>query len=285
MLTRNYIFMEKVEMNLRYSILMSVYYKEKPEWLDLSIKSMLNQTVKSDDFVIVKDGPLSKELDEVIEKYRRSYPDVFNVVSLKNNIGLGPALAVGIKECKNELIARMDSDDYSLPNRCEKQLKCFEINPNLDVVGCFESEFINKIDNVISIHKVPETSKEIDKFMRRRCGILHPTVIYKKSAVLKCGNYNDVPLYEDYDLFIRMMKNSCKSYNIQQSLYFIRINEDFYKRRGGIRYAKTVLSFKRSQYKDGYFSLKDYLVSGWGQAIVCLMPNFVRIFIYKNLLR
>lgn len=272
-------------MNLSYSILMSVYYKERPEWLTISIESMLNQTLKANEFVIIKDGPLTDELEAVLGKYTVLYPQLFKIISLKQNVGLGPALAIGIQNCKNELIARMDSDDYSASDRCEKQLAEFAKDPTLDVVGCYESEFEDNLDNVISIHRVPETPDEIKNFMRRRCALLHPTVIYKKSAVLACGNYQRVPLYEDYDLFMRMVQNGARCYNLQQSLYFIRINPAFFKRRGGIQYMKTAIAFKKQQYQKKYVSLFDYIISAGSQAVVCLMPNYFRTLVYKKLLR
>lgn len=111
--------------NLKYTVLMSVYYKEKPEYLSLSIESMLNQTVKPDEFIIVKDGPLTTELDEVINNFVTAYPKMFNIIVNETNLGLGPALAKGIENSKNELIARMDSDDYVVSTRCEKQLEKF----------------------------------------------------------------------------------------------------------------------------------------------------------------
>lgn len=112
-------------MNNKYSVLMSVYYKENPEWLDIAIKSMMEQTIVTDDFVIIKDGKLTQELDTVLEKYEEKYPEIFNIIQLENNVGLGPALKIGVENCKNELIARMDSDDYSIQTRCEKQLQVF----------------------------------------------------------------------------------------------------------------------------------------------------------------
>ena len=196
------------------------------------------------------------------------------------------ALQEGIKHCKNEYVARMDSDDYSVRERCEKLLKIFIKNDEYDCVGSFEAEFEDNISNVIAIHKVPETSTEIEKFMRRRCALLHPTVMFKKSAVIKSGNYQNVLLYEDYDLFMRMVcENHCKCYNIQETLYFIRINSDFFKRRGGIKYMKTVIKFKNMQRKKGYMSFKDFIISAGGQAIVCLMPNKVRKWFYLKFLR
>ena len=138
-----------------YSVLMSVYYKEKSEWLELSIKSMLNQTFVTNDFVIVCDGELTSELYSVLEYYDKHYPGLFQILKRDKNYGLGPSLAYGIEFCKNELVARMDSDDISKKDRCEIQIKYIENNPDLDIVGCWENEFENDIDNPIAVHKVP----------------------------------------------------------------------------------------------------------------------------------
>lgn len=272
--------------NSKYTVLMSVYYKEKPEYLSLSIESMLNQTVKPDEFIIVKDGPLTTELDEVINNFVTAYPKTFNIIVNETNLGLGPALAKGIENSKNELIARMDSDDYVVSTRCERQLEKFREDPKLGMVGSYEAEFVDDIDNVISIHRVPFENDEIERFMHRRCSVLHPTVMYKKSAVLKSGNYQSVLLYEDYDLFARMvLEYHIKSYNIPEPLYYIRTSEDFFKRRGGIKYAKTVLKFKWGQYRKGYMSLMDFCISGLGQAFVCVLPNSLRKIFYMKFLR
>ena len=272
--------------NSKYTVLMSVYYKEKPEYLSLSIESMLNQTVKPDEFIIVKDGPLTTELDEVINNFVTAYPKTFNIIVNETNLGLGPALAKGIENSKNELIARMDSDDYVVSTRCERQLEKFREDPKLEMVGSYEAEFVDDIDNVISIHRVPSENDEIERFMHRRCSVLHPTVMYKKSAVLKSGNYQSVLLYEDYDLFARMvLEYHIKSYNIPEPLYYIRTSEDFFKRRGGIKYAKTVLKFKWGQYRKGYMSLMDFCISGLGQAFVCALPNSLRKSFYMKFLR
>lgn len=270
----------------KYSVLMSVYFKEKPEWLEYSIESMMNQTVLCDEFVLIEDGPLTDELESIVKKYEKKYPNIFNVIRNEKNQGLGLALREGVLHCSNELIVRMDSDDYSVPNRCEKLLNIVIKNPDYECVGSFEAEFENNINEVVSIHKVPETSESIDKFMRRRCAILHPTVLFKKSSVIKAGNYRNVKLYEDYDLFMRMVcEYNAKCYNIQEELYFIRINSDFYRRRGGWKYMLTVLKFKNQQRKKGYMSLKDFLISAGGQAFVCLMPNGLRRWFYLKFLR
>lgn len=273
----------------KYSVLMSVYYKEKPEYLKLAIQSMLDQTIKADEFIIVKDGPLTPELDSVIDFYIDQAPELFNIITNPTNLGLGPALRKGVIASKNELIARMDSDDFSVPNRCEKQLKLFEKDPELGMVGSYEAEFIDSVDNVVSIHKEPETNQEIYSFMRRRCAVLHPTVIFKKSEVIRAGNYQETSfyaVYEDYDLFARMIFDAkVKCYNIQECLYYIRTSEDFYERRGGVKYAKTVLRFKWNQFRKKHMSFMDFCISGLGQAFVCILPNKVRKLIYIKFLR
>lgn len=268
-----------------YSILMSVYYKENPEWLRQSIESMLNQTVRTNDFVIIKDGKLTEKLDKIISEYCEKYPDIFHVIELEKNVGLGPALAIGIKECKNELIARMDSDDISVKERCEKELKKFGENPKLDIVGSSIAEFIDNINNVQAYRILPESDEEIKKYARRRNPFGHPSVMFKKSKVLEAGNYRSYYLCEDYDMWIRMIEKKAQCYNFQEILVYMRIGEDFYKRRGGIKYLKSILKFKKEQYKKGFFSRKDYIISAGTSTVICLMPNKIRDLFYKKVLR
>lgn len=269
-----------------YSVLMSVYYKDNAVWLKEAIDSMLNQTIVTNDFVIICDGKLTNELYDVLDYYSLQFKGLFNIVKREKNLGLGPSLAFGIELCKNNLVARMDSDDISQKNRCELELEMFEKDPSLDIVGCWENEFEYDFNDPIAIHKVPSGKENVKKFMRRRCALLHPTVIYKKSSVLKCGNYHDVRLFEDYDLFMRMIvENECNGDNVPDALYNMRVNDAFYKRRGGLKYLKTIVRFKKEQRKKGYMSFKDYFISRWTQTLVCLMPNKLRKWFYLKFLR
>lgn len=272
-------------MEEKYSVLMSVYYKENQDYLKVSIESMLNQTIKPDEFVIVEDGPLTKELDAVIKKYQSKNPKLFNIVKLRENKGLGLALKKGIESCKNELIARMDSDDYAIPTRIETELNIFKSNPEIDLVGSNVDEFIDNINNVISHVVLPENNEEIIKYSKKRNPFRHPSIMFKKSKVLSAGNYRDYYLCEDYDMWVRMIRNGTKCYNVQSTLVYMRISDDFYKRRGGIKYLKSINKFKKEQLIIGYFSKTDYLKSIIPHAIVCLMPNNMRDYIYKNFLR
>lgn len=268
-----------------YSFLMSVYWKERPEYLEKSLACILSQSVLPEEVVLVEDGLFTEGLHEVITHYQKEYPALFRIFSFEENRGLCPSLRDGVTLCKNELIARMDSDDLCAPNRCELQLKKFLENPELDVVGCWENEFWNSEERPFATHKVPEFHSEIFKYMKKRCGLLHPTVFYKKKAVLKAGNYRSCYLFEDYDLFARMLLSGAKAYNIQESLYFLRVNPDLFRRRGGLKYAKTILEFKFGLWRKGFFSIGNFVIGGFGHAAVCLLPNSLRVLFCKIFLR
>lgn len=272
-------------MKKKYSVLMSVYHKENPTWFDESIKSMFEQTIKPNEFVLVEDGPLTKELYDVVEKYKTKYPKEFKVVAIEKNVGLGPALKKGVEECSNEYIARMDSDDYSMPKRIEKEFEIFEKYSDVGMVGTNVSEFIDSIDNVVCNVILPETNEDIIKFSKSRNPFRHPSVMFKKSEVVNAGNYREYYLCEDYDMWLRMIRNGCKCYNIQNVYVYMRISDDFFKRRGGHKYFMSIKKFKKEQLDIGYFSKKDYFISVIPHAIVCYMPNYLRDFIYKNFLR
>ena len=274
-----------MEKKINYSVLMSVYYKENPEWLDIAIKSMLAQTFLTNDFVIIKDGPLTSELDSVISKYQRKYPDIINIVALEKNVGLGPALKIGVENCKNEWIARMDSDDYSIPTRCEKEIKKIIEDNTLDIIGSNIAEFIDDIKNVQAYRILPEKNDEIYKYARRRNPFGHPSVMLRKSKIIEAGNYREYYLCEDYDMWIRMIEKKARCYNIQDVLVYMRVSKDFYKRRGGIKYLKSILKFKKEQYLKGFYSLKDFIISSSAHIIMCLLPNKLRDFLYRKILR
>lgn len=267
-----------------YSVLMSVYYKEKPEYLKAAIDSILNQTVKTDDFVIVCDGPLNKALDDVIADYVRTAPGLFNVYRISTNLGLAKALNNGILQCKNELIARMDSDDISAPDRMERQLDAFKKH-DADIVGTNIIEFTENILNTKSARTVPESNDEIIQFAKTRSPFNHPSVMYKKSAVIDAGFYEDYKYFEDYNLWTTMLLKGYKGYNIQKNLLYMRAGEDMYKRRGGLGYVKCIFKFKNHLRKMGFISMGMFLISSIGRSVVSIIPNGIRTGIYSKALR
>lgn len=265
-----------------YSVLMSVYYKEKPEFLQQSIESMLAQTIKSDDFVLVCDGPLTPELDNIIEQYDAD----LHIVRLPTNSGLGNALNEGLKYCKHDIVARMDSDDISLPQRCEKELELFADDPSLCIVSGALLEFFRLPQNVTGSRRVPATNEDIRSFSKRRSPFNHVTVMLKKSEAQKAGGYSETyPLFEDYSLWVRMLQNGCRAANLVDNIVYVRVSGDMYRRRGGIQYARNMMRFRWWMYRSGWSSSWDFCVSALPQALICVMPNGIRTQIYQTVLR
>ncbi len=275
---------ERCGMMEPYSVLMSVYAKEKADFLRQSIDSMLAQTVRTDDFVILCDGPLTEELDSVIEAAKRDHPKLFRVVRLTCQGGLGNALKTGVPICRNEWIARMDSDDISVPDRCEKQLQ-FLKGQYADLVGGNVAEFTGSISNLKASRRVPQDDDAIKQFAKRRNPFNHPTVMFRKSAVLKAGNYQDCKGFEDYYLWARMLKRGMVGHNIQETLVYMRTDEGMYQRRGSLPYAWLGIKARWRIFRIGYSSFLDFCVSAGGQLMMSLIPLRLRTYCYQRFLR
>lgn len=265
-----------------FSVLLSIYYKEKAEFLNEALNSIMCQTVKPDEIIIVEDGPLTNELNNVLDNFEAENKCVKRI-RLKVNMGLGKALNEGLKHCSNNLVARMDSDDIAKPDRFEKQLKLFETHPNIDISSAWIEEFKEDIHNVISTKKLPETHAQIAKYAKHRCPINHPVVMYKKEAVLNVGGYEGFP--EDYRLWVKMLKNGSQFYNIQESLLYFRFSPDVIKRRGGWKYAIADIKSQIKFYKLGLFGISTLVYNILARSFVRLTPNHIRYFIYQKLLR
>lgn len=267
-----------------YTVLLAVYKAERPEWLAFALDSMFNQTIKPSEVLLVEDGPLTTELYATIDLYKEKYAGTFKTLPLEKNQGLGLALRQGILACSNEYIARMDTDDYSVPSRVEEEFKIM-FEKKVDMVGCIIDEFIDTPANVVSHRILPETSEQIYRFAKKRTPIAHPSVLFKKSQVIECGNYEDCYLAEDFALFVNLLRIGAKGYNIQKPLVYMRVSKDFYKRRGGWKYLKAMLLFNKKLLNMGWVGYKDFFIRSAMNCSVCLMPNVVRNFIYKNILR
>lgn len=274
--------MESVDM--AYSVLMSVYAREKAEYLSKSIDSILIQTAPPIDFVLVCDGALNESLESVIEEKVKGNPGLFQIVRLKENGGLGNALAIGLTKCKCEIVARMDSDDISADCRCQEQLHIMGTG-NVAIVGSNIVEFESDIANEKAIRSVPETNEEIRQFARRRNPFNHPSVMFRKDAVLKVGNYQDCKGFEDYYLWIRLLNAGYKGYNIQKNLVYMRTDEGMYERRGNASYAWNALKARWKIHRTGYSGLMDFAISGFGQLFVSLIPTSMRRKLYTRILR
>jgi glycosyltransferase involved in cell wall biosynthesis len=270
---------------MNYSILMTVYKNDNPDYVKKSIRSMLNQSMLTDDFVIVKDGPISEELQSVIDKETENYSGIVNQIQLDKNLGLGLALNEGLKICKNEIVARMDSDDISIENRCEIQLNEFKRDPVLDIIGSSVDEFISEESNIVSRRVVPTRHDDILKYMKKRDPFNHPTVMYRKSKVLAVGGYSDLRKNQDTDLWIRLLEYGCKTKNIEESLLLFRFEEETYKRRKNWLNTKLLIEIRYKSYKRGFNTLGEFLKVTFAQLLIYLMPTSFQKIIYKKYLR
>ena len=268
-----------------YSVLMAVYHKEEPEYLRQAIESIQVQTVPTNDFVLVCDGPLNPELDAVIATKKQEMGNTLNVVRLAKNCGLGNALNEGIKHCKNELVARMDSDDIAYPNRCEKQINVFNTHPEVSICSGVVEEFTTDPAAVDTRRVPPETNAEIVELAKKRNPFNHPCVMYKKSAVEAVGSYQDFYLLEDYYLWLRMLMAGYQGYNIQEPLLHMRAGSDMYLRRAGWKYAKTQAKLFKFMKQQGFIGEGQYIKSCVIRSGSALAPNWLRKFMFERVLR
>ena len=263
---------------------MSLYAKERPEYLRQSLDSVFHQTLQPDEVVMVLDGPISEDLHSIIKEFDSNHSN-FKLITLPMNVGLGKALNEGLKHCSYDLIARMDTDDIAKPIRFEKQMSIIENNAEIQVVSCWIDEFIETTDHVVSVRKIPEFPYEIYKFGKKRCPVNHPSVMFRKKAVELAGGYRHFPLMEDYYLWIRLLLNGEKFYNIQESLLFFRTSEDTYKRRGGLKHGIDEIKFQYHIFKLGYISFGRFINNIIIRFFTRVVPNSVREFIYNRFLR
>ena len=265
----------------KYSVLMSLYAKERPEYLRLALDSMLRQTIRPDEIVLVEDGELTKELRAVLDEYEGRITRVRN----ETNLGLGLSLNAGLKVCRNELVARMDTDDISKPDRCEKQLRRFAEKPELSIVGTWVDEFSQSTECVISVRAVPTRYEDIYVFARRRSAFNHPTVMYRKSAVLAENGYADLRRNQDVDLFGRMLFHGHKAENIGESLLWFRSDEALAKRRKSWNNTRSYIGTIYRFWKMGYSGFVDFLIVLIAQTGMFLLPAGAQRWVYKTFLR
>lgn len=273
--------------NLSFSVAMSVYKNDKAEFFARSLESIIDlQTVKPNEIVLVIDGPVPTDIDEVIEKFDGKNPGLFKIIRLEENGGLGNALRLAVENSSFELVARMDSDDISLPNRFEQQISFFKNNPSIDVVGGDISEFENNEENIVAYRRVPTSDKEIKNYIKKRCPFNHVSVMYKKSAVQKAGGYIDLFWNEDYYLWIRMLEKGAVMANTGTVLVNVRVGKEMYQRRGGKKYFVSEKYLQKYMKNNKIIGFGTYFTNVTKRFIVqMLLPNKLRGWVFKKFAR
>ena len=271
--------------NPSFSVLMSVYAKDQPVWVAAALDSVLTNTVCPAEVVVVVDGPIPEDLQEVLSLYARQYAQI-KLFPLETNKGLGLALQIGLQQCSYELVARMDADDISLPDRFEKQLAQFAKEPNLTVLGGTIEEVEAQSLQSVAIRRLPYTDAGCKKFLKTRCPFNHMTVLFKKSLILQAGNYQSFHLMEDYYLWVRCAAKGDVFGNLPDIVLRARVNAAMYGRRGGWKYFKSNLALQNEMLKRGIISFPYYLFNILIRfSVQVLMPPSVRQWLYQSILR
>ena len=269
---------------LKFSVSMCTYGGDNPEWLTTAIESILNQTVKPDEVVLVVDGPVPNGVDTVIRRYEEN--PLFKVIRLEKNVGHGEARRTGLKNCSFPLVALMDSDDISHPDRFAEQLSLFKADPSLDIVGADITEFIGESENTVGMRQVPCEDADIKEYLKTRCPMNQVTVMFKRDSVESVGGYIDWFCEEDYYLWLRMFMAGMKFANIQKTLVNVRVGKDMYNRRGGLKYFKSEARLQKFMLDNRIIGLPTYLINVAKRLIVqVLLPNRIRGWVFKKFAR
>ncbi len=265
------------------SVLMSVYAKERPAYLKTALDSMLHQTRQADEIIIVKDGPLTEELEQVIQDAIKESANI-RTYQFEENVQLGRALRKGLELCQNELVARMDTDDIACPQRLEKQYAYMQSHEDVAVLGGYIEEFCD--DNTFAhVKTIPTGIEAVRAYARYRNPLNHMTVMFRKSIIEEVGSYRHYPFLEDYDLWGRVLGAGYHLDNLPEVLVRARVGNELYGRRGGWKYCKRYLRLRLEQKKLGNTNWGEWLLASGMTIAVSIVPSGLRKQIYQKILR
>lgn len=268
----------------KFSVSMCVYGGDNAEHFSEAVESILNQTIKPSEVVLVVDGPVPEKLDNVIKGYEQN--EIFKVIRFEENQGHGNARRAGLGACTNELVALMDADDISAPTRFEKELSAFSNDEALDIVGGNISEFIGSPSNIVGKRIVPESNSDILEYMKKRCPMNQVTVMFRRESVEKVGGYIDWFCEEDYYLWLRMAKANMRFENIPEILVNVRVGGEMYDRRGGLKYFKSEAKLQKYMLENRIIGLPTYLMNVAKRLVVqVLLPNKLRSWVFRKFAR
>lgn len=268
-----------------YSVSMSVYAGEKPENLAASLESMLTQTLPCTELILVCDGELTPALDEVTAEYSRRFEGRMRVLRSSRNVGVGACANAALRAARTDIIVKMDSDDISLPERCEKQVRLLAERPGLDMCGAFLEEFDDVTNEKTAVKSTPVYSADVKAYARRRNPFNNPTFAYRRSAALAAGGYSQKGRCEDYDFVVKMLMNGSEGENIPEVLLRYRVTKGNLQRRRNLANTKGFIAVRYKNYRRGFSSLADFLIPCAAQIMLFFMPPGLTGLFYKKLLR
>lgn len=262
-----------------FSVLMSLYNKESPYNLEECLDSLSKQTLPASEIFLVIDGEINNNLQRVLEKWKFKLP--LKIHPIKQNVGLGTALNIGLNQCSNEIIFRMDTDDICDPIRFEQQYNYLLKHPELAVLGTAINEFDN--NGITGKRFTVSGHDNIVAFSRKRNPINHMTVVFRKSIIIDAGGYQHHLFMEDYNLWLRLISKNERFENLSDSLVFARVGKGMLERRKGIEYIKSeyqLWNLKRNLNIDS--GLPAFLVFII-RVIPRVMPRKILSFMYMML--
>lgn len=265
------------------SVLMAVYIKEKPEYFSVALQSLVSQSRPAEQVVLVCDGPLTHELDAVIERFSSVLP--LSVIRLPKNLGLSNALNEGLFACEHEWLARFDSDDVCEPFRFDRQLAFIEQNPDVDVVGANILEFSINHLNPNSARIVRESHADIVSAARFKNPMNHVTVFMRRSTICAVGGYPHDVQNEDYALWVKLISKGYRLANMPDFMVRVRGGADMVSRRGGLAYLNAEYKLQSSFRRQGFIGPGVFIFNVAARVAIRLCPHFVRLFLYKTCLR
>lgn len=262
---------------------MSFYHKDNPIFLNEAFESLKNQTLPASEIILIQDGKITSELEEVVAFWEQELP-IKRIINTEN-LGLGYSLKLGLKSCSEALVARMDADDISHPKRFELQFQYLQSNPQISVVGSWIAEFSAEVDNINTYRTLPSDPEDLFKFAKKRCPLNHPTVMYRKDDILFVGSYDNFRFQQDYHLWGRLLNSGFKIANIPTVLLFMRADNELFGRRGGVEYFKNEVEVQKDFLRIGFISQIEFFRNYFIRGSVRVLPNFLRKYFYQFILR
>lgn len=270
-------------MTEQFSLLLSVWAGDRADFLTEAFRSTVaDQTRRPDHVVIVQDGPVAAELAAAVDELATTSPAPVDVVRLERNLGLGPALDAGLDACRHDVVARMDADDISLPQRFATQLPVIE--SGADIVGSGLLEFHDHPDDIVGRRTPPTDPADIRHRSRFADPFNHPTVVYRRQAVRDVGGYQDLALMEDYLLFAKMIANGASVANVADPLVKYRVGAGAYARRGGVGLLRSELVIQRRFRELGFTTRVQFLRNVAVRGGYRLVPESLRRAAYRRVI-
>lgn len=268
------------------SVLMSIYSGTEPGEFSACLESVKAQTLLPSEVVVVIDGPVNTLVEQNLAELEKCTSFNVKVLRFAVNRGLGAALADGLVACQHGLIARVDTDDISVPERLETQYQHLLESPDISMVGgLLEEQYTSNNSTVPLIRPVPIGADEIVSKCRYRNPVNHPTVMFRREHVLQAGNYQSLLWFEDYFLWARLIMSRRSLGNLDKVLVRTNADRDYFDRRGGLKYLKQEIALTHKFREIGFHNILQSVIFICSRVLMRALPLRARSAVYARFLR